>query len=157
MKRIIPTIKMMKRADMKSKEMGTLNNSIMNGTRNFVGFLGEEIMMDYLGIDSPSNTYDYDIVYNGKTIDVKTKLTTVTPKLYYDCSIAAYNIKQKCDLYAFVRVHKNLKEAWVLGLKEKQAYLDESRFLKKGDKDGNNNFTVRADCYNLPISSLIQY
>ena len=154
MQTVIPTLPMMKRAEEKAVEMGTLKNSIMNGSRNFIGFLGEEIMMDYLNVENSCNTYDYDIIYEGKKFEVKTKLTTVEPQPYYDCSIAAYNVKQSCDYYAFIRVKKDLSKAWVLGTKKKDDYFKEARFLKKGQKDGNNNFTVRADCYNLQISQL---
>lgn len=147
-------IPMMQRAEQKSNEMGTINNSIMGGQRNFVGFLGEEVAISAMGGVS-DNTYDYDMYDKyGYKVDVKTKLTTVEPKPYYDCSIAAYNTKQKCDYYAFVRIKKDLSCAWLLGIKDKQDYFDQSVFMRKGQIDPSNNFRVRADCYNLKIQAL---
>tara|TARA_R110000868_G_scaffold376794_1_gene641893 strand:+ start:473 stop:946 length:474 start_codon:yes stop_codon:yes gene_type:complete len=137
----------------KVKEMGNLNNSILNGSGSLAGFIGEQIFMNVLGGEW-KNTYDYDVIISEKRIDVKTKQTTVKPKPYYDCSVASYNTKQDCDAYAFVRVKKDLSVGWLLGIKPKDKYFKESTFMRKGEVDPSNNFTVRADCYNLRIDKL---
>ena len=97
---------------------------------------------------------DYDIIIDGKRIDVKTKKTTVKPLASYDCSIANLTRKQDCDYYAFVRVLSDQSKGWFLGMKERDAYFKEAIFLKKGEHDPSNNYTVRADCFNMKISSL---
>ena len=130
-----------------------LYNSILNGSGSLAGFIGEQIFMNVLGGEW-KNTYDYDVILSGKRIDVKTKQTTVKPKSYYDCSVASYNTKQDCDAYAFVRVKKDLSVGWLLGIKPKDKYFKESTFMRKGEVDPSNNFTVRADCYNLRIDKL---
>jgi len=139
-----------------SKEMGALRNSITEGEGNIVGFLGELIAQKVLGgmID---HTYDYDILLDDflTTIDVKTKKTTKTPLPHYACSVAEYNTKQKCDYYCFTRVKDDLQVGWYLGLYKKEAYFKDACRLAKGDLDPDNNFTVKADCYNLPISNLM--
>lgn len=151
------------RAWEKSKEMGVINNSIMKGDGNVAGFLGEEVANSVLrGIIV--NTYDYDIVTENLcgnsqqvTWDVKTKRCTSPPKPHYECSIANYNTEQKCDYYIFVRIMwkgGKAKRAWILGYKSKNEYFQEAKFLKKGEVDRSNNFTVRADCYNLAIKDL---
>ena len=140
-------------ANEKAIEMGKLNNSILNVAGSIAGFIGEQITLKVL-CGQWSNTYDYDIVVGDKRIDVKTKQTTVTPLPHYECSIAAFNIKQKCDAYAFVRVLKDLSVGWFLGVSEKDVYFNAATFMKKGDIDPSNNFTVRADCYNLRIDEL---
>jgi hypothetical protein len=145
---------MLEHAKKKASEMGKLKNSITSGTGNLAGFLGEEIVKEYLHIPTDDNTYQYDIVHNGLRLEVKTKQTTVEPKAYYDCSIAAFNTKQDCDYYIFTRILNDYSKGWILGCSLKSQYLLNSRFLKKGEKDGNNNFEVKADCYNLPISQL---
>jgi hypothetical protein len=145
---------MMRKAKIKADEMGTLNNSIMDGHRNVVGFLGEEVALDVLG-GTASNTFNYDIIdAKLRTVDVKTKLTTVPPLENYDCSVAAYNTTQECDCYAFVRILKTKPVAWFLGYIKKEDYYNKATFMKKGEVDPSNNFTVRADCYNLKISEL---
>jgi len=152
------TEKMIKSAQVKAKEMGELHNSIIRGAGNFVGFLGEEVVNSVLG-GIIKNTKDYDLVYDGFTYDVKTKRCTSPPRPHYECSIAAFNTNQKCDRYIFVRIEYNkfsneLVNAWILGWYEKDLYLDFARKLKKGTRDGNNNFLVKADCYNLRIDEL---
>lgn len=133
--------------------MGELRNSIRHGEGNLVGFIGEIIVNEYIGGELV-DTYDYDLTMGGIKFDVKTKETTVKPKPYYECSIADFNPNQNCHHYIFARVHKNLDRCWILGFKSKEAYFAESRFLKKGDVDGDNGFVVKADCHNLEISRL---
>lgn len=142
------------RAQAMASDMGILRNSITSGDGNVAGFIGEIVLAEHFGY-SQTNTYDYDIVSgDGKRIDVKTKRTTVVPLPYYECSIAAYNTTQNCDYYFFNRVHVDQNRLWFLGMIEKERYFQIARFLQKGQKDGDNNFVVKADCYNLRIDSL---
>ena len=147
------TEEMKKKAWRKAREMGEINNSITKGDGNIAGFLGEEVANSIIDGDV-TNTYDYDIIKDGRKFDIKTKRCTGEPKSYYDCSVAAFNTRQKCDEYVFVRI-ENIKgkwgRAWILGYYPKDEYFKDARFLKKGQKDGNNNFTVKADCYNMEI------
>ena len=136
-----------------SSNMGTLNNSITRGQGNIIGFLGEIIVAKHLDIIQ-KNTYDYDLIFNNKKIDVKSKKVTTPPREYYECSVAALNTKQKCDLYVFTRIKNDFSEGWILGYLEKEKYLNNSKFLKKGSVDPDNNWTVLTDCYNLPINKL---
>ena len=150
------TEQMKQRAWRKARQMGQLNNSITKGDGNIAGFLGEEVANNVIK-GNINNTYDYDIIKNGVKYDVKTKRCTSEPKPYYECSVAAYNTKQECDYYVFVRlenVRGKWTRAWVLGCYKKQAYFKSARFLKRGQKDGNNGFRVKADCYNMTISKL---
>ena len=138
----------------KAAEMGRLRNSIINGAGNIAGFIGEAIAQQVLGGEL-INTYDYDLVLpSGKTIDVKTKQTSVKPLETYECSIAGLNTKQECDYYAFVRVKNDFTVGWYLGVYDKKQYMLDSVFMKKGTVDSSNGYTVKSDCYNLKISSL---
>ncbi len=49
------------KAEVKSKEMGVINNSIRQGKGNLCGFVGEAVMEDYFKA-SEANTYDYDLI-----------------------------------------------------------------------------------------------
>jgi hypothetical protein len=144
-----------------AKAFGQLNNSITKGEGNFAGFVGETIIASYCKARI-ANTYDYDLLlYNAiegrdLKIDVKTKRTNAEPRLNYDCSVAAFNTKQQCDWYAFVRVMNDQTRAWILGYLPKGEYYKVARFLKKGEIDPANNFTVQADCYNVAISQLLE-
>ena len=153
MRHIKITDKHIQLAEKMSSNMGTLNNSITKGHGNIIGFLGEIIVAEYLHIIL-SNTYDYDLIYKNKKIDVKSKKVTTPPKSYYECSIAALNTKQKCNLYVFTRIKNDLSAGWIVGYLDKKEYLDSSKFLKKGEIDSDNNWKVLTDCYNLPINKL---
>ena len=154
------TQEMKKRAWRKAREMGVIRNSILKGKGNIAGFLGEEIANQLIQGEI-NNTYDFDISYATKsrttTYDVKTKRCTSAPKPFYECSIAAYNTKQKCDRYAFVRVEYVLGKwgrAWVLGWLSHDEYFEKAVALQKGDIDPSNGYIVKADCYNVKISDI---
>jgi hypothetical protein len=148
------TDEMLIKARDKSVEMGRLNNSITRGSGNLAGFIGEEIAAYVLGAEQ-ANTYDYDLIMpNGSKIDVKTKRTSVKPLPHYECSVAEMNTKQVCDYYAFVRVMNDLSVGWFLGVYPKGEFFDDAVFLQKGQLDPSNGYTVKASCYNMPISSL---
>ena len=89
---------------MKAMALGALNHSITKGQGNIAGLLGEELVLWFLPQSKEKNTYDYDVVYDGVKIDVKAKRTTVIPKPYFECSVADFNTKQKCDIYLFARI-----------------------------------------------------
>ena len=138
----------------KATEMGRLNNSILRGGGSVAGFLGEQIALKVLGGEW-RNSYDYDIVLeDGRRAEVKTKQTSATPKPFYDCSISNFNTRQDCDIYVFTRVMNDFSKGWFLGMLTKEEYFNKATFLKKGDIDPSNNYTVKADCYNVPISEL---
>ena len=147
------TDEMLIKAREKTVEMGKLYNSILRGKGNMSGFIGEQLALKVLG-GAWENTYDYDLKVNDIRIDVKTKQTSVKPLPHYECSIAAFNTKQDCDGYAFVRVLNDFSVGWFLGVLTKQDYFDKATFVKKGEVDPSNNYTVKADCYNVRIDEL---
>jgi len=150
------TDEMKKRAWAKARQMGEINNSITHGDGNIAGFIGEEVANSVIG-GIVNNTYDYDIIKDDITYDVKTKRCTSAPKDFYECSVAAYNTKQKCDRYVFVRleyVNKRWGRAWVLGWMDKKKYFKKAVKLKKGDIDESNGFVVKANCHNMKIKDL---
>jgi hypothetical protein len=152
----IPVTKQIyKLAEQKSLELGELNNSIRQGQGNLIGFIGEIITSNYLSARI-SNTYDYDLLKDGQKIDVKTKSCTSKPLISYDCSIAAYNIKQQCDYYVFCRVLKDCSVCWLLGYYPKEEYYKSARFCKEGEIDEKSNlgWSFKANCYNLEIGQL---
>lgn len=147
---------MISRASQKAAEMGRLRNSITGGKGNIIGFLGEEIISEYLQA-TIENTKDYDLIHNGNKYDVKTKTTSRVPELHYDCSIAAYNTVQKCDGYIFVRIqieNEEYKCGWILGWMPKQEYFDTAVFWPKNKYDPSNGYKVKASCYNVKIKDL---
>lgn len=164
---------MILRALRKAKKLGALNNSITDGAGNTAGYLGEESLSNYIGSEIISNNegkskYSHDLLFNGIHIEVKTKRRIVKPRIDYDVSVAETSIHQKPDIYAFVsieclslekdeygkRVYTGIKDIWLCGFISYDDFFNKSKYLKKGQIDFSNNFTVKANCFNLPIGSL---
>jgi hypothetical protein len=154
MEKVLITKEMILLAEKKAKAMGVLKNSIEEGEGNIAGFVGEMVANHVL--DSKiTNTFDYDIITDdGIKIDVKTKRCTSAPKPNYDCSVSDSNPTQQCDYYCFVRVLEDYSCGWFLGVYKQSDYIAESTKMYKGQIDPANNFTVKSDCYNMPINKL---
>ena len=153
---------MVARAKAKAKSLGSINNSIRKGKGNIVGYLGEEIVAHYMKADIISNDegtekYNYDLVKDGKKIEVKSKERTVPPKGYYDASVAETSRHQKTDIYVFTSIQCNGGEpvrAWICGQKDAKEYFEQARFYAKGDIDPSNKFEVLTDMHNMPYKDL---
>ena len=136
-------------------EKPTVIRSAISGGGLLEGFIGEEVANKVLH-GTIANTYDYDIVLDtGETVDVKTKRVASAPLVSYSCSVMKTGFNQKCDKYAFVRILKNLSFAWYLGCIDKREFFDRASFHKKGEYDPSNDYTFRANCYNIPIEGLV--
>jgi len=140
---------------------GALKDSITRGKSNIYGALGEVIVHDYLKSKGRRvkivGDRNFDITSNGKTIDVKTKRTSVPPIQSFNCSIPAANPNQKCDYYVFVRVMEDKSVGWIVGYMDKSEYFKKAKFYRKGQTDPIfPAWKFAADCYNLEISKLKQ-
>ena len=154
MRKLMATSAEIKLAAQMASEMGVLKNSLTRGGGSQAGFLAEIVVARHIGA-TQANTYDYDLVMpNGRTIDVKAKRTSVEPKENYECSIFAYNTTQACDDYAFCRVLNDMSTVWILGIIKKKNYYKRATKRLKGEHDSSNNFTFKADSYNMKISDL---
>jgi len=141
-------------AKKKAEDMGRLKHSILKGKGNITGFLGEYMVANYLKAKI-ENTYDYDIVKCDIKIDVKSKKCTTIPRMDYDCSVPAYNTKQKCDYYVFTRILDNFQTGWILGIISKEKFFKSARLYKKGEVDKSNWMEFKEDSYNMKIKDLI--
>lgn len=138
----------------KANKIGQLKNSIKKGS-NLVGCLGEMIANKVLK-GKFRNTYNYDLVKDGKKYDVKTKKCSTEPLDYYLCSVSTKNTKQLCDYYLFTRVLDDYSAGWVLGYISKDDFYKNATFCKKGDADPQRKgWTFKSDCYSIKISDLI--
>ena len=151
------TKEMLTVAKQKAKEIGKLNNSIRKGLGNLAGVLGELCFIQHYPNALLNNTYDYDVLLNNSKIEIKTKVRTVKPKLFYECSVAKFNTKQKADYYYFVSLYvvdNEYVSGFLLGGLPKDEYFLQAKELKQGELDSSNNYIVKADCWNLPIKNL---
>jgi hypothetical protein len=147
-----------KKAEERAADLPLLNNSIRKGEGALVAYIGEALVLHLEGGEI-KDTRDYDLIdRNGIKIDVKTKERKVAPLPHYNCTVAAFNTKQKCDRYAFVNVLKDMKTAWYLGSISKEEFYKKAVFRKKGEFDPDSpptrKFYFTADCYNVPASEL---
>jgi hypothetical protein len=143
-------------------KFSSLNNSIMSGTSNIYGAIGEVIVYDALvnkwGASSVSHAQskDYDILVNGYSLEIKTKRTTVKPKPFFNCSVSTHNPDQKCNYYMFVRVMEDMSKAYILGAIERKKFFSIAELNNKGEPDGKS-WSFKGSCYNLPISKLSKF
>lgn len=147
------TNEMLGEAYKKAEAMGVLRNSILKGKGNVYGFLGEMIVAQYLGVPL-DNTYDYDLIYEGIKLDVKSKKRINEPKRSWFCAVSARNTTQKCDAYVFTNIMSNFSKGWILGFYPKDAYLENADFFKKGTRDKQNGIIYREDCYLMQIKDV---
>lgn len=112
-----------------------------------------------------SSTYDYDVLIDGKKIDVKTKQRKDVPiRADWEASIVGYSKDtQKCQMYAFTQItysgiDKNAyKDFTFFGHMLKEDYFSEGvQKLTKGQDYGDNGFTALADCYNRFYNELVE-
>jgi hypothetical protein len=128
------------------------NKSTFSKGRQIYGFLSEEIFIDNFGGELIDNR-DFDVWVEGLgAIDLKTKVCKSEPKPEYMCSVAAYQIKNKTDYYAFFRTLSDQSVTWFLGIISKEKFLEEAELIKKGTREGP--FVHKVDTYSVPISKL---
>ena len=164
MKKLPHTKLMSEKAQSWANDIGRLPNSITNGRGNTAGRLGELALAEHLGVDL-ADKKDYDMIYNGEKIEVKTKRRTVKPAEYFDVSVAETSRHQAPDRYVFISIeyaskknkrYNGLKSIWLCGDILASEFFEKGRFLRKGAEDGNNKFRVLRDMYNLQINQLNQ-
>jgi|TARA_R100001530_G_scaffold47650_1_gene35831 hypothetical protein len=141
-----------------ANDLGGIKNSITKGRGNLAGRLGEIALADHLSVDVQDHR-EYDLVYKGRSIEVKTKRRTVAPRGFYEVSVAKTSKHQHPDLYAFISMefdrkengsYFGLKNIWLCGYSDD--YFKKAKYMKKGDRDGS--FTTLVDMYNLRIDQL---
>ena len=143
---------MIKNSVLKSNEMGELSGSLLEGKGNAWGFLGEEVAAKALNAER-NNTYDYDLVLeDGSKVEVKTQRVSSIPRPQFHCNVNEPSIKQKCDYFAFVRIHSDLETSWYLGKIKKEDFLKRAEYRKKGS--ATTNFIFRFNCYSITIEEL---
>lgn len=152
---------MIKNAEPRAKDIGARPNSIRKGAGNLVGILGQMAVEKAIYGTYTSETFDYDLIgYNNVKIEVKSKDRTVTPKLYYEASVADVNKTQDADLYMFTSVLREggkYTKAYIVGYVPCEVYRDNSIFLPKGSVDPRNKWEVKSSCYNMQYKDIHQF
>jgi len=161
------TASMIAEAQATFEKMPVLNNSITGGQGTFAGCLGEIAVRDYLNVLEPASCarivgdYEYDIqTLDGTTLEVKTKRCNSVPSMDYECSVANFNQRQKCDYYVFTRVSSQF--VFLLGYLTKEQFFEKSTQMRAGQTgenvlEGGQQFTFHADCRNVFIRDLTHF
>lgn len=113
--------------------------------------------------DRENHRHDYALG-NGFSLEIKTKVRTVTPRPDYACSIPAYTINmQTANLYAFVSLTQikgmglapeKYSEAHIVGLISKEAFKKAAKYWEEGQIDPANGYPVKMNCYNVLINQM---
>jgi len=162
------SVEMIEKAFSRAKQMGAIGNSILEGRGSPAGFLAEEAVAAWTGAEIVSDSsYDYDLILNGETVEVKTKRRTVAPQSHYHVSIAETSRHQQPDRYIFTSVefgrsarvggqmrYGDIRVVWLLGQIEARRFFETATLWSSGTEDTANGFVASVDCWQLPIGDL---
>jgi len=137
-----------------------LKNSITNGESQVHGALGELIAMQVLQLRENHvdyvGHYDYDLICNGKRIDVKTIKSNHEPKDNYNANISAFNHTQQTDYYLWCYVSLDMTYGYVIGYLEKDEFYKIAELKKKGEID-YGQWTFKSDTYTTKIKNIKKF
>lgn len=143
----------------KAKErntFGAIKNSIKNGKGNFLGSVGEVVLLDYYTLKGATiqdaQQYDYDFILNDYRIEVKTQAIKFEPKDNWTCHVPDYNTEQKCDYYAFMGVNLQKNEAYLFGFVKKDVWKTIKTLKKQGEM--GTRYPYKCDTWVCQIKDL---
>lgn len=126
--------------------------------RILIGYIGEQIIMNYLNIETDSDTFDFDLLYNGKKLEVKTISCKFKPLPHYWCTVNSHDLngvhKQTADYYIFLRILNDKSKGWILGGMTCKNFFEKGKFVPKGTDFGKFKF-YKANATILPINQLV--
>ena len=126
--------------------------------RTLVGYLGEEMIKEYLGIEALSDNYDFDLNYRDFRVEVKTVSCKFKPHPDYLCTVNSHNLhgihKQAADYYVFTRIVNDLSRGWILGFIKCADFFEKGKFVSKGSSVIPGVKFWKANATVLPISEL---
>lgn len=126
--------------------------------RILAGYIGERIIMKYLGLKTDDDDYQYDLISNkGKKLEVKTITCKFKPKPNYWCTVNSHDLsgvhKQDADFYIFIRILNDYSKGWILGWIACESFFKKGEFISKGKDFGKFKF-IKANATILAINKL---
>jgi hypothetical protein len=143
-------------AEREGKELGVLRKSMMKGTRNVTGMLGEIVTARMLEAQRIRANRHFDLKFGRLVLDVKSKthgMDVVIPT-QHEATIFAYNTTQRCDAYVFTRINLTTEKAWIVGWMWHDEYFKGARQIKRGDRDPTNGQIAPANAFNRYYAEL---
>jgi len=143
-------------------------NTIMKGINAsagaFAGRLGEIALSKYFDVGIEDKK-DYDLIVDGKKLEVKTKQRAVKPRPDYIVQVASTSRHQQPDSYAFLTleyedrnsggVYLKPKRLWLCGFKSAKDYFEQAELWPKGYVDPKMpSYVTKRDMYVMAIEDL---
>lgn len=131
--------------------------------QQLTGIIGQSVIMhEMVGtVIDGSEGFDggVDIVYEGKTIDVKTMGRTTDVRDYYTNNFLAVQMKFNPDVYIFCSYNKNKQELTVCGWITSWEFKEIAHYYEKGStrkRSDGSTFKTFADLYEIDNKDLNQ-
>lgn len=125
--------------------------------RILVGYIGEELLMQYLGIEKSTDDFNFDLYYRNKKLEAKTISCKYKPPATFLCTVNSYNLdgvhKQNADYYVFLRILNDFSKGWILGFIGCKEFFEKGTFKGNGTDFGEFQF-VKANATVLEIYEL---
>ena len=126
--------------------------------RTLIGYIGEYMVMDFLDVKNEIDDFDYDIIYNGMKVEIKTISCKFKPFSHYLCTVNSHSLhgihKQNADYYIFTRIINDLSKGWILGFIKCTDFFKRGKFNKKGSNIVSGITFSKANATTLPIYKL---
>ena len=134
-----------------------------NKEQQLTGIIGQSVVMNLFnqGNVNGADGFDggVDILYNNKTIDVKTMGRNTEVKLNYTNNFLKLQDYFKTEIYIFCSYHKTKKELTLCGWIEKSDFINKRKYYPKGTErkrfDGTT-FKTFADLFEIDNNELNQ-
>jgi len=137
-----------------------LKNSITKGESQIYGAIGEVLAMEFLRSRGKEvkyeGDYNYDLISNGKKIDVKTIKTDKEPNDDFNANISAFNSSQQTDFYLWCAVSVDMTYGYVIGYLDKNEFYKIAELKKKGEIDWGQ-WTFKSDTYTTKVKNIIKF
>jgi hypothetical protein len=138
-----------------------LNKFGSEGERTVEGYIGQIMVADYLGVSATIDSYEYDLVFCKKKLEVKTISGKVMPKPIYLATVNSPYLdkprKQEADYYIFTRILNSHKRGWIVGFCRCDIFWKISRYVKKGEEVYPGQVFKMADGYVVEIKNLYPF
>jgi hypothetical protein len=126
--------------------------------RTVEGMIGQFMVADFLGVPFRRGSYDYDIVYRGKLLEVKTISTKMYPLQSYEATVNSCweneVHKQTADYFVFTRILFNHDKGWIVGFIRCDKFWEVGRFVRRGEEVYPGQVFHKADATMVEISKL---
>jgi len=132
--------------------------------KQLIGLIGEfEFHYFLFGCYPPfKNEFDkgVDILYNNKSIDVKTMSRNVNCKDHYVNNFLECQLKYNCDIIVFLSINMKKNTFQICGYIPKKEILEKGILYKKGDirtRDDKTKFICEENMYEIKNVDLYKF